>query len=332
MQPLNIDRLYSGGLIANYYCSASCKHCLYGSSPSWPKEYMTANTAAQLCRTMKTLGCHSVHIGGGEPLLNWQGLRAVLDVLQQEDVTVEYVETNASWYRTEAQARTVLSQLKQLGVSTLLISISPFHNECVPLDKVTKLIRACQAEKVLVFPWQEQFFDELAAKPTDEVHTLKEWEAEYGRGYTQKLRHRFGLTMRGRALLFYESMLPHKPIDELLRESHGCTELAQNGHFHMDLFGHYQPGSCSGLAVAVSDLGFPLDPKQYPIITALYGQGVRGLFEIAIKLGFRAQATYATKCHLCMDLRRYLVQEADLDSIELEPREYYEQVYVGLRS
>ena len=81
MQSLHIQRLYAGGLITNYYCSASCKHCLYGSSPSWQKEYMSPDTLDRLCRTMKRLGCHAVHIGGGEPLLNWELLQQVLQKL-----------------------------------------------------------------------------------------------------------------------------------------------------------------------------------------------------------------------------------------------------------
>ena len=35
-----IDRLHSGGVITNYYCTSSCGHCLYFCSPKWKKEYI----------------------------------------------------------------------------------------------------------------------------------------------------------------------------------------------------------------------------------------------------------------------------------------------------
>ncbi len=45
MQLLHISSLYSGGLITNYYCTSQCRHCLYGCSPKWPKEYIIKEKA-----------------------------------------------------------------------------------------------------------------------------------------------------------------------------------------------------------------------------------------------------------------------------------------------
>lgn len=40
VQDLFIRRLMSGGLITNYHCTSACRHCLYRSSPRWPKEFI----------------------------------------------------------------------------------------------------------------------------------------------------------------------------------------------------------------------------------------------------------------------------------------------------
>ncbi|MBW2707116.1 MAG: hypothetical protein JRD84_12515, partial [Deltaproteobacteria bacterium] len=39
----------------------------------------------------------------------------------------------------------------------------------------------------------------------------------------------------------------------------GCRSV------HIDLFGNYIPGLCSGLAIAIGDLGRPLSNETYPL-------------------------------------------------------------------
>ena len=128
-KPLSISHLLSGGLITNYYCSSTCRHCLYRCSPRWPAEYISAETARVNLETVRELGCRAVHIGGGEPLLKTDGVASVLEVANQVGVHIDYVETNSSWYRNHDAACAVLEELSDRGLSTLLISISPFHNE-----------------------------------------------------------------------------------------------------------------------------------------------------------------------------------------------------------
>jgi len=99
MQRLNISHLMSGGLITNYYCSSRCRHCLYRCSPRWPKEFITEDTARANLQTMKRLNCFSIHIGGGEPLLNPEAVLRILNVANELGVHVEYVETNSSWFK-----------------------------------------------------------------------------------------------------------------------------------------------------------------------------------------------------------------------------------------
>lgn len=70
LESLAIRRLLSGGLITNYHCSSACGHCLYRSGPDRSRRYITAETAAVLLGRIKVLGCHAIHVGGGEPLLS----------------------------------------------------------------------------------------------------------------------------------------------------------------------------------------------------------------------------------------------------------------------
>ena len=79
-KPLVINRLGAGGIITNYNCSSRCAHCLYRCGPRRDKEYIDTDTLRKNIEKIISLGCNSVHVGGGEPFLNIAGLTRVLAV------------------------------------------------------------------------------------------------------------------------------------------------------------------------------------------------------------------------------------------------------------
>ena len=105
-----------------------------------------------------------------------------------------------------------------------------------------------------------------------------------------------------------------------------CRELDDVTHFHVDLYGIYVPGVCSGLSIDIEDLGAPLDPGKYPYITALAEIGIGALYEVAIRRGFVPRDGYAAKCDLCYEIRRWFVHELGVESSGLQPAELYEQM------
>ena len=131
-----INRLQSGGVITNYFCTSSCGHCLYFCSPRWNKDYIEKGILKEIVEKIRGLGCSSIHIGGGEPFLNLSGLKMVVETCSSANVRIEYVETNSSWYKDMESACKILSSLKKRGLSVLLVSMSPFHNEHIPFFKV----------------------------------------------------------------------------------------------------------------------------------------------------------------------------------------------------
>ncbi len=328
MADLTINRLRSGGVITNLYCSAACKHCLYASSPKWDKGYIDASMASKVITKIKELGCHSVHIGGGEPLLNIDGMLQFLQIANQQNLMVEYIETNSSWYKNAAQAVAILDQLRELRVDTLLISMSPFHNEYVPFYKVKGLIAACERSGMAVFPWIRDFFGDINSFDDKQTHSLTAYCAKFGTDYVQKIPGRFPLNLRGRALLTYKDFHAQIPIEQVLEDnSTGCSGLANTSHFHIDLFGNYIPGLCSGLSISVDDLGKALDDQEYLFLHTLYNRGVPGLLEIAQEqYAFVPDAQYVSKCHLCFEIRSHLVLAQKVVAKDLNPVEYYQYV------
>ena len=323
-----ISHLHSGGLITNYYCTSACGHCLYGCSPHWSKQYIDiANTDKNL-RIIRRLGCRSIHVGGGEPFLHVEGLQMVIETSHSLDVQVDYVETNSSWYRDRDTACQLLSSLKRVGLSTLLISMSPFHNEHIPFFKVKGVVEACHDTGIKVFPWISDFFPEITALGDKTTHRLSEYESRYGIDYLRKIRSRYWIHLGGRALKTFADVLNSEPYETFLTEDNGgCQELFDVSHFHLDLFGNYIPGLCSGLAMDRDDLGHPISSEKYPFLYVLFDRGVKGLFERVVETyDFKLADRYLSKCHLCFDLRRYLVLKEGLKTRDLQPRSFYDNI------
>ena len=112
-------------------------------------------------------------------------------------------------------------------------------------------------------------------------------------------------------------------MDESTSTCYG--ELSSTSHFHIDLFGNYIPGLCSGLSIAIEDLGKPLSDETYPVLTALCRHGIRGLVKMAkAAIGYKPQKDfYINKCDLCTEVRFCLVQNGYGESKELQPQEFY---------
>jgi len=327
LESLAIRRLLSGGLITNYHCSSACGHCLYRSGPDRSRRYVTAETAAVLLGRIKVLGCHAIHVGGGEPLLSPETVALILASARDAGLAVEYVETNASWFTGRGQAVEVLTRLKDAGLEALLVSISPFHNAHIPFDRVRGVLQACDQVGIRTLPWISGFVADLSVLDTTRVHPLEEFSAHFGETYLAEVMQRYWLHPGGRALDLYRATMPLKPAAQIVEQSPGSCyrDLADTSHFHVDLSGDYIPGLCAGLVIDFGDIGCPLSIDKYPLVARLAGAGIQGLFAFAgDEHGFTAaDAGYVNKCDLCNDIRRYLRAEAADKYPELGPAGYY---------
>jgi hypothetical protein len=324
MSVLRIPRLRSGGMIVTYRCTSRCRHCLVASSPRRENRYIDAASARAAFRTVKQMGCSAMHIGGGEPFLDPEGLVAVGHAARAEGVEIDYVETNSSWFRDPASAHPLLERLQEAGISTLLVSISPFHTEFVPFSRVRGVMDACLETGSSIFPWVESFLPDVSALDEARTHALEE---HGGKEYIRLLPSRYWIHLGGRAVVAFRDILPRVPLRDLPGASTGCAEIMDTSHFHVDVDGNYIPGLCAGLAIGLRDLDAELNPERYPLLTMLAASGPAGLLQLAQREdGFTPQESYLNKCDLCLDIRRFLFGK-DPDSYpELAPAGFYTEL------
>lgn len=322
---LIFGKLNSGGLITNYFCSSKCAHCLYNCSPSWQNEYIAGDVTNLILKKILAMKCDTIHIGGGEPFLNIESLYEVLKNAHEIGINIEYIETNSSWFKSMKETINVLNKVKSFGVNRLLVSISPFHNEYIKFDKVKGLMEACRMTDIDIVPWSSSFIADLSLMDDKDTHTLAEYNKKFGKDYLINIPKRYWIVINGRALKTFRRVYPKIPVEKILNDNkESCSELADTKHFHIDLFGNYIPGLCTGLSLDYNDLGTNISKHKYPIISILYTNGINALYRFAVnEYGFKPEDSYISKCDLCYDIRKKLVLDLSYVSNDLNPIDFY---------
>jgi hypothetical protein len=317
-----VENLNHGGIMANYQCNAACRHCLYACSPSRSGGYINKQDAENICVLLREGGCQSVHIGGGEPFLNFDGLLELLHVISNAGIVVEYIETNAFWVKDEQKAAEHLHKLKQSGADTLCISTDPFHAEYVPADLPLKLADICHHSGFRYFLWQEKFVSLLSG--IDKICTRLEMECLISPDYIFKTAQNYGLLIGGRAVNIETEYVSKKPV-EFIIDSRPCRRLLSSNHFHVDLSGNFIPPGCTGIAIPLQEAIRGIPESKYPVFEALLTSGTYGLLEYARGKGFvEDREGYTSKCALCFYIRHWLCENAP--SPELDAEHYMESL------
>ena len=310
-----VQRLHHGGIMTNYQCNAACRHCLYACSPDRKADYITKEAAEEICELLIKGGCRSVHIGGGEPFLDFKGLFVLLEAIQKAGIRVEYVETNGFWAVDESQAESYLRALSQVGVDTLCISLDPFHAEYVPFMLPLRLAEICQRNHFGYFLWQERFLQSLAQVSPTKAHSRAALEDQISPRYVYEIARRYGVNMGGRAVNIEGEYVKPSPLQDLLKGK-PCRDLFSTDHFHVDLYGRFIPPGCTGIAIPLDEVIEGIPNKKYPALEALLSSGVEGLLNFAQEKGFKPALEYTSSCTLCFYIRKWLSENADCPELD----------------
>ncbi|MFH1415753.1 MAG: radical SAM protein [Elusimicrobiota bacterium] len=311
----------SAGLITNYRCTNTCAHCLYGSSPC-VEEQVSPETLKEIIRNIKREIPHcSIHIGGGEPFLDFDLLGSTVETVLQNGLCLEYVETNGILLSGQ-DSRDKLLALRRLGLKCILLSISPFHNEFISIEdskKIFSLITDIFGNDG-IFPWHPAYYDFIKQTACTLTSDINEYFSFFSaEEIYRQLTNVIYIHPAGRAAFVFRDFIGGFPAAGYF--SKNCAgEASSPTHAHIDYAGNYCAGFCSGLTIgqeAGCDLGElyrrGIDLEEYPILDILINRTLGDLFEYTLERGFtekkskdKSEEKYSSSCHLCMHLRTFL--------------------------
>jgi hypothetical protein len=334
---LSIQEPISGGLLLSYKCSGSCKHCMYSCSPEWSANWISeadiTSYLSQVSTTIKSspYGWDSIdlnsglHFTGGEPFLNFPLLTQATKIARELDIPSTFVETNCYWCGNDEVTEEKLRQLKDAGLKGIMISVNPFILEYVSFERTERAIRASKkifGQNAIVY--QSFFyrqFKELGIKSTlsseDYIEKAGLRSFHYaemipmGR-FPYKLGHLF---KRQKAESFFGQTCE--------------TRLTSPFHIHIDNYGNYMGGFCGGISLGdAHDLSLifrGIDLDKRPVLKALV-TGIEQLYKLGQGFGYEEiPEGYVSACHLCMDIRKHIVQQTE-EFDELRPKEMYKHI------
>jgi hypothetical protein len=271
-----------------------------------------------------------IHFAGGEVFLNFPLLLNAVKMALELDILIEFVETNAAWCIDESDIYEKFHQLKEAGLERMLISCSPFHAERFPLERVIKAIKIALDVfgRYGVIVYKPYCIELIAQFSITETVPVEAYIQKYGlRKASRFIWYAYGIIPGGRSGYKLGHLIEKKPADVF--EGQNCLfEILMSRHAHFDLYGNYIPYFCGGLNIGDSRnlpkllQNFTLDER--PITRMLVDGGPWLLYRFAKdRFGYRQLPDgYAGKCHLCVDVRKYLLEKTD-NFWELAPAQFY---------
>ena len=323
-RPRKLAKWRSAGILLTYRCNAACAHCYENSGPN-KRAIMPSEHLRELLREFKKLGFtgRDLHFAGGEPFFDYKHLIDCFNVAKEEGMLpLGKLETNGFWCKSDKIARERMTEIKNFGIGTLLISCDPFHQEFVPIEAVKT------AERI-----GNEVFDEgvVVVAPRDflenpiEMMSLTEDEkTEIFRGILDERP----LRMIGRAANLLAHLVENFPKEDFASD-HCGRKLLWKKSIHIDPHGNVFPSVCAGIAIGntmktpLSKIHDDFEINDHPMVQKLVDKGPLPLMEEAIQAGFAdKKAGYSSKCHLCHEARAFFWQTG-MYGDEVAPEEAY---------
>jgi hypothetical protein len=310
---------------------------MYGCSPKWDADWITEadirNYLTQLAGRIKAspYGPDSIdlnsglHLTGGEPFLNFDLLLRATEIAHELGVPSTFVETNCYWCETDDVTEDRLRQLKEAGLNGIMVSANPFILENVPFERTERAARigknVFQQNAIVYQTYFHRQFRNLRISGT------LSFEDYIKKDRLQSLRYAELIPM-GRLPYELGHLFRKREAQSFLDQS--CEgRLTSPYHIHIDNYGNYIGGFCVGISLGDAHNldsvfgGINLDER--PVLSALV-TGIEELYRSAKEYGYEdLSGGYVSPCHLCMDIRKHLVQQTD-EFEELRPKQIYSHI------
>jgi len=323
-RPRELTKWKSAGILLTYRCNAACAHCYENSGPT-KRAIMPVEHLRELLREFKKLGFtgRDLHFAGGEPFFDYKHLIACFNVAKEEGMLpLGKLETNGFWCKSDRVARERMSEIKEFGIGTLLISCDPFHQEFVPIEAVRTAERIGNEVfgEGVVRIGPREFFE----NPIEMMGLGDEEKEEVFRDLLEARPMR----MIGRAANSLSHLVENYPKEDFAADRCG-RKLLWKKSIHIDPHGNVFPSVCAGISIGntmktpLSKIHDDFEISDHPLVQTLVERGPLPLMKEAIHAGFADKKEgYSSKCHLCHEARAFFWQTG-MYRDEVAPEEAY---------
>lgn len=330
----------SGGLLLSYKCTAACRHCMYACSPKWKADWISEEDLEKILSQLAgkiqpspyghqdiSLN-HGLHFTGGEPFMNFDLLCKAAEIASGLKIPSLFVETNCFWCTNDQTTREKLLILHDIGLRGIMISVNPFYLEYVPFERTERAVRiSSEIFRYNTAVYQVEYYRRFKALgikgkvPFDEYLQLEN-RTDFARNTEFFIMGRAPYSLKNEL----DHLYPKYPSSNLVNMP--CSPpFLRSWHNHFDNYGNYIPGYCGGITLGdcreLDDLlEHGIDLGKYPVLKYLISDNLQGLIQFAVDYGYQENETgYYSKCHLCTDIRKYLIDKYDFK--ELKPDGFY---------
>ena len=300
---LNIKRLE---FVLTEKCNSRCAHCQGDHSPEREGVMKVEDGLNYLVETASVTRLDSFMIFGGEAMLYPQSTIRLFQKAKELGIPEIELITNGSWGKDPEEARTLAFQLKEAGVTDVLISVDGFHLPYIPLDWPRNAKTASVEAGIKRVSWNVAVLEGLDApnefdRQTRQIVKILEpsnLEVHFNKIWPQ-----------GRARHNLRNYFPEQPLGGACPEKE--TTLVRPNCISLDPAGW--ASICWNMAIGntkevpLSKLLTSYSWEKHPITKTLVEEGPLGLTNLPESEGFRyLEAEYIDKCHLCCELRMFM--------------------------
>ena len=134
----NIEKI---DILVTFRCNAACAHCITRSHPK-RTEWLEEREVLDLLAVGAEQGKRYTSFTGGEPFLDFPRLLRCVRFAKQKGYFV-CADSNAFWGVTDRRATDWVQRLVDAGLNALFPSADHFHLPFVSLDRVRRVVEAC---------------------------------------------------------------------------------------------------------------------------------------------------------------------------------------------
>ncbi|MFX1377740.1 MAG: radical SAM protein [Promethearchaeota archaeon] len=304
---INLKRISFLTFLLSYKCTNECRHCALHGSPNQDNILMKLGDVKSYLEdiTSKYI-INEIGFFGGEPLLHFDLLVRLIEVIKKYGITTIGLPTNGYWGKNENIAKDYALKLKEAGLYRISFSVDAFHQEFISLDVVRTAIKASYdagIEWIGLLAQNLRFENENTNynNRTNEITDRLSEEFPFCEVISSELL----ITGRAASQLTEYFSMTKIPSDKCL--------IFKVPMFMIDPNGWVSHQSCQGICIgnakekSLSEIIEEFNYRKHPIIGKLTAKGgPQNLLEIAVEKGYKPLKGYADKCHLCYSIRSFL--------------------------